>query len=128
MDLLHGSSAIALEDAIRFHNARATVLAGNLANADTPGYRRRDLEFVDALDQAVTSLTRTNSMHFGELGSNPGSRHRLEIGPKGNRPDGNGINLDEEVIAVHRNTAAFTGRASILARIASLTRIAVTGG
>lgn len=52
----------------------------------------------------------------------------FEMGPKGKRPDANGVKLDDEVIAVHRNTAAFTSRASVLARIASLTRTAVTGG
>lgn len=128
MDLLHGSSARALEDAIQFRLSRSSVLAGNLANVDTPGYRRRDLKFVEAFDQAVVNLDRTDSKHFGELSSDAGSRHRLEIGPKGNRPDGNGVNLDDEVIQVHRNTAAFTSRASILARLASLTRTAVTGG
>ncbi|MCH7866247.1 MAG: flagellar basal body rod protein FlgB [Myxococcales bacterium] len=128
MDLLHGSSARALEDAIHFRLARSAVLAGNLANVDTPGYRRRDLKFVETFDKAVMNLDRTDSKHFGDLSSDPGSRHRLEIGPKGSRPDGNGVKLDDEVIAIHRNTAAFTSRASILARLASLTRIAVTGG
>lgn len=34
-------------------NQRAEVLAGNLANADTPGYKARDLDFDIAFKQAA---------------------------------------------------------------------------
>ncbi len=117
MDALSPSSSAVLADAMRFREARAAVLAGNLANVDTPGYRRRDLTFVEALESATNQLS----------GSDPTERHRLEIGPPGNRVDGNGVDLDEEAIAFHRNAGAFTKQASILARIESLTKLAITG-
>lgn len=34
-------------------NQRAEVLAGNLANADTPGFKARDLDFDIAFKQAA---------------------------------------------------------------------------
>ena len=34
-------------------NQRAEVLAGNLANADTPGFKARDLDFNIAFKQAA---------------------------------------------------------------------------
>ncbi len=37
MDLIHGGSVAALEDALRFRVARGSVLASNLANVDTSG-------------------------------------------------------------------------------------------
>lgn len=119
MDQLSPSSASALIDAMRFREARAGVLAGNLANVDTPGYRRRDLVFVEALDSAMGGLAAGDA--------DPVSRHRLELGPKGHRIDGNGVNLDEEAIAFSRNAGAFTKQASILARIEALTKTAITG-
>lgn len=42
---------------MRIRNERAEVLAGNLANADTPGFKARDLDFNDALVQANKALT-----------------------------------------------------------------------
>lgn len=128
MDLIHSSSLSALEDAMRFRVARGGVLASNLANVDTPGYRRREMHFVDALDQAVVSARRTHSRHLGAPSTDPASRHRIELGPKGARPDGNGVNIDEEVIALSRNSGAFTSQAGIMARIHSLFRTAITGG
>jgi len=37
------------ESALKLRAARAEILAGNLANADTPGYQARDFNFADAL-------------------------------------------------------------------------------
>ena len=38
---------------MRVRNNRAEVLAGNLANADTPGFKARDLDFAEALSLAA---------------------------------------------------------------------------
>lgn len=37
------------EDALRFRGKRASILANNLANADTPNYKARDMDFQTAL-------------------------------------------------------------------------------
>lgn len=37
---------------MRIRNTRAEVLAGNLANADTPGFKARDIDFNQALVEA----------------------------------------------------------------------------
>jgi flagellar basal-body rod protein FlgB len=39
--------------ALQVRAARAELLAGNVANADTPGYQARDIKFDDALKQVV---------------------------------------------------------------------------
>lgn len=46
---------------------RAEVLAANIANADTPNYKARDLDFRSALDwaQQTLSLRRTHAAHLG---------------------------------------------------------------
>lgn len=126
MDLLQSGSSAALEDSMRFRVARSAVLAGNLANVDTPGYRRREMRFADSMNQAVASLRRTDGSHMGTT-PQEGVRHPIELGPKGTRPDGNGVNMDEEVIAFHRNSGAFSSQANILARMESLTKTAITG-
>ena len=37
------------ETALKYRGARADVLAANIANAETPGYRARDIRFEDVL-------------------------------------------------------------------------------
>lgn len=54
--ILTGSPVSALEQTIMFTQARHNVLAGNIANMDTPGYRIRDLSpdnFQEKLREAL---------------------------------------------------------------------------
>lgn len=58
--------------AVALRSQRAEILAANLANADTPGYRARDIDFREVLGQAgdATRLTTTRAGHRAV--SNPG--------------------------------------------------------
>ncbi len=60
--LFDSSSLPVLEQVVNFTEARHGVLAGNIANLDTPGYRSRDLsteEFQTRLRDAVESRQRS---------------------------------------------------------------------
>ena len=50
---------------------------------------------------------------------------RIELGPKGTRPDGNAIDLDQELVTAHRNASAFIDQANVLARLSTLIRTAI---
>ncbi|MBU0807376.1 flagellar basal body rod protein FlgB [Pseudomonas sp. MIL19] len=59
------------EKALGFRTQRAEVLANNIANADTPNFKARDLQFASVLaeqssqsQRGATSLNRTNSQHI----------------------------------------------------------------
>ncbi len=60
------------EQALNMRIKRSEVLASNLANADTPGYKARDMDFNDALKSASSNqavgLVATNPAH---IASNP---------------------------------------------------------
>ena len=54
------------EEALRLRAKRSEVLAANMANADTPGYKARDLDFGSVLKSARqenVSLARTSALH-----------------------------------------------------------------
>lgn len=53
MDLLNGASFHRLEGAIRAASMRQQVLANNIANVDTPHYKRSDVVFEEMLSQAI---------------------------------------------------------------------------
>jgi flagellar basal-body rod protein FlgB len=53
--------------ALAMREKRSEVLAANLANADTPGYKARDLDFKSILKQNLpeaTTMERTQAGHF----------------------------------------------------------------
>ena len=56
------------QQALSLRSQRAEMLASNIANADTPGYKARDIDFKAALasvnPQSNGSLTQTNSKHI----------------------------------------------------------------
>lgn len=82
------------EQALMLRGKRAEVLASNLANGDTPGYKARDLDFKEILSElsgSTTTLTTTNPNHLGvaqEL-SDPPLKYRvaLQMGLDGNTVD-----------------------------------------
>ncbi len=61
-------------DALRVRSQRAEMLASNLANADTPNYKARDIDFQSAMKMAMDSqspaaLKATNSKHISTANS-----------------------------------------------------------
>lgn len=116
-----------LQQAMRLRMARETVIAGNIANADTPGYRRRELEFEGLLDRKLPEIERTHARHLSTTPAGPGQA-RIEVGPRGTRPDGNGVDLDEELVQAHRNAGAYIDQANVLARLSALVRTAIGQG
>lgn len=82
--------------------ARQSVLARNVANADTPGFKARDVKpFADVLksglgDGAVAPV-RTNALHLS--GTAPGSAAGSILQGE-TSPDGNSVSLDEQMVKV----------------------------
>jgi len=55
------------EQALKLRTRRAEVLAGNIANADTPGYKARDFDFQQLMQRqlpAAESMRITSSRHI----------------------------------------------------------------
>ena len=58
------------DDAMILRSRRTSILAANIANADTPDYKARDMDFSSMLKQAATgqsaklNMARTNDSHL----------------------------------------------------------------
>lgn len=127
MSALFGPNMDLIESSMRFRVARQSVLSSNVANADTPAYRRFDLVF-DALEQGGNGvrLATTHSAHVPTSAS-AGGGYGVERGDYGDRPDRNGVDLDQELLQLSRNAGKFKQQAEVLTRLLTLRRIAVTG-
>ncbi len=67
---------------------RAEIVAGNLANADTPGYVAKELDFADYLrDAARESLTSANGNKQGSIGPRVVEQQSTTVGLDGNTVD-----------------------------------------
>ncbi|MBK1634762.1 FlgB family protein [Rhodovulum adriaticum] len=92
-EILHMAHALS-----RHAGARQTVIARNVANADTPGYRAQDLApFADSYNAPDTlALRTTRSGHIGGAGSALALRIQAVDGPAD--PNGNTVSLPEEML------------------------------
>ncbi|MEM8864201.1 MAG: flagellar basal body rod protein FlgB [Planctomycetota bacterium] len=70
-NLFHGSTIGVLEQVVNFAQTRHGVLAGNIANLDTPGYKTRDLSpelFQQNLRKAIDARNEPRGSHASSPG------------------------------------------------------------
>jgi len=102
------------ENALRFRAHRNEVLASNIANADTPNYKARDLDFGAALkgaQQQHLNLAKTSEMHreaWGTSRSGGKLMYRVPVQPT---LDGNTVETDVEQAKFAENAVQY--RASL---------------
>jgi len=119
------------EQALRFRALRNQVLSSNIANADTPNYKARDLEFADALKGArheSLGMTQTSDLHKQAWGtSRDGGKTMYRI-PTQPTLDGNTVEMDVEQAAFAENALQYrTSLAFLDGKIRTL-RYALKGG
>jgi len=111
---------------------RAALIASNLANSETPGYRARDLDFQAALRAesntrpAAGSMLRTHAGHLpaATTGGAGATRYRVPDQPS---LDGNTVNVHREQAEFMDNSIRYQASLSFLgSRIQSL-RLALRG-
>jgi len=118
-----------LRTRMEWHQERQQVLAENVANADTPGYRPRDLlppNFEQELTASSVALARTDPDHLEGDGENlrfasAGGLH-YEV-----RPGGNAVNHEDEMMKVASNQMDFDAVADLYTRSLALIKLAAGG-
>ena len=97
------------EQKLAWIDARQRVLAQNVANADTPGYRARDVaSFTDLLVSFGVEMARTSPLHLASL-SRPAGSGRISVSESA--PDGNAVVLEDQMtkVADDEGAQALTG-------------------
>jgi flagellar basal-body rod protein FlgB len=106
MDNLFGIHATAL----KLRANRAGLLAANIANADTPNYKARDIDFKHALKQAGTNssdMVTTNARHINSAGTSKMGAEILYRAPNQPSLDGNTVDLQTERAAFMENSMMY---------------------
>ena len=98
-----------LESKMNWISARQHVVAQNISNADTPGYRPKDMApFSALLDQFNVTPAQTNPLHLAGYAPS-GAAHQQTVTE--HSPDGNAVGLENQLtkVADNENMQAMTG-------------------
>ena len=120
------------EQALLLHGQRLSVLANNLANADTPNFKARDIDFREALAAAASpnSAATLNTTQPNHLTADAGGgtaanlKYRVPLAPS---LDGNTVDVQLEQAAFADNAVRFQATLTFLSARLRTLMTAITG-
>jgi len=118
--------------ALTLRSQRLSMLASNIANAGTPGYKARDIDFRAALAnaggaEAPMKLATTNPGHLGTdptTAANANLKYRVPLAPA---LDGNTVDAQQEQAAFADNTVRYQATLNFLSARFKGLLTAITG-
>ena len=121
----------ALTDKMRWHQARQGLLAENVANAETPDYRGRDLKQFEfgapgmTSSSASISTLATQPMHFSVSSSSGDGFGAQRMANFEVTPEGNGVTLEDEMMKVTTNLMDYQAATSLYQKSIKIIRTAM---
>ncbi|MDP2210431.1 MAG: flagellar basal body rod protein FlgB [Candidatus Aquicultor sp.] len=119
--LFSGDTFVALQKGMDATSLRQQVISENIANINTPGYKKRDVLFEGELKRALAKkydsrMQQTDARHL------PGGRSLAGVGARVDvlnatsmREDGNNVDVDEEMTNLAENNIRFNTMAQLIA-------------
>ncbi|MEJ7603808.1 MAG: flagellar basal body protein [Kofleriaceae bacterium] len=119
------STVDSLQAALTYHRERHAVLAGNIANLDTPGFKPLDLARSPSDSTAVQATT--DPAHIALADSNASPRPFEDAGAL-QGPDGNAVALERELAKIDANRTRYATTTELVSRRLALLRYAAGDG
>jgi flagellar basal-body rod protein FlgB len=101
------------EDALSYRGIRQDMIAGNIANVDTPFYKAKDIDFESMLAQSARMLSndsptlkmaQTDEQHLSGIKESHQAKANIVFRPNHTtRNDGNSVDLDVETTEMSKN-------------------------
>ena len=124
----------ALQKSLDLRAQKQQVIAGNIANAETPGYSARKFNFEESLRKAIntpeTAIRQTNAKHF-PIGSGGISRVQGTVTKQvssDTQGDGNSVSVDDEMFDLAKNQLLYEAGSQILKKKFSMLKFVVSDG
>ncbi|HEU5081175.1 MAG TPA: flagellar basal body rod protein FlgB [Opitutaceae bacterium] len=104
---------------------RQNAIASNIANAETPGYRRVEVntDFATQLRAKLESGTKDFAADTADIKpSLVEDRHSRSV-----RPDGNNVEIEREMLDMNKNTVEYDYLTEVVSRNLKQLKLAITG-
>jgi flagellar basal-body rod protein FlgB len=105
------------QSALNLHAYRQKVIASNIANADTPGYKARDIDFVAALKNAQAAQGKPQVPALAAPGADKGTPLGAELLYRSavqRSADGNTVDIDVERAQFAENAIRYEAQVTFL--------------
>lgn len=125
----------ALTASLKFRQLRQELHASNIANAETPGYKAKKLDFEEALARALDvddqlKMRTSDSKHFN-VGSGGFNNLEPDIYEDSNgivSPDGNNVDRDQEMAEMAENKIMYDATVQLINKKLGLLKYAIGSG
>lgn len=113
MSNLFDKTTNALSTALAMRQIKQNVISSNIANAETPHYHAKKIDFEEALARAIdldgfAKMSTTNGDHIAVGGSSASVRPDIYENPEGAvNNDGNTVDLEKEMSALAENSIMY---------------------
>ena len=135
MSGLFDKTTQSLGAAINFRQLKQNVVSANIANAETPGYKAKKVDFEDALARAVDiqGLGRMSTEHEDHVPVSGGSIAKVRADVYDNPDiaisnDGNTVDLEKEMAELAENTLVYKAAIQLINKKLAGMAYAVTEG
>ncbi|HHX74333.1 MAG TPA: flagellar basal body rod protein FlgB [Firmicutes bacterium] len=131
---MHGlwadTAALRLRQTLDMAAEKQRIFAHNLANVNTPHFKRQDVVFAEELERAGAGLplTRTDKKHLARGQAEEAAYRVVTDKSTTMRPDGNNVDVDREMALLAMNQLHFNAAADVLNRRFGLLRYVITEG
>ena len=136
MSEFFGKTTDALGAAIQMRLLKQNITSANIANAETPGYKAKKLDFEEALSRAVdihglNKMNVTHPEHF-PVNGNAISKVRADVYDNPDvtvTNDGNTVDLEREMAELAENTIIYNAAIQLInKKLAGMAYAATEGG
>jgi flagellar basal-body rod protein FlgB len=107
------------------------VIAENVANVDTPGYKQLELKpfsFGDALKQAGSAMRTTNPRHIVPASMAGLNAQTVQSKDTEVLPSGNTVDIEQQMAEVSKTSVDHQTMAAVYRKMTGIFRIAIKGG
>jgi len=119
-----------LPEHLSLYGQRSSLLASNIANADTPGFKARDIDFQSIMSKASgdqMTMATTSAGHIGGADTAIGGMELLYRMPTQTSLDGNTVNTQVEQAQFTENAVRYQSTLTFLSGKFRGMKLAITG-
>lgn len=133
MAKIFDNTILALSKSLDLRSQKQTILSSNIANAETPGYQAKAIDFETQLSRALSlgkqQLKRTHSRHLGAGPIVESVRPEIYNDPNNVvREDGNTVDRDAEMVKLAENQLMYNASTEAIRKKFALLKYAITEG